>query len=176
MNNSLKAASITIITQLIELLQLLPDHTYTAPLPLLSGNTIGKHIRHIAEFYECVITGSHTGTVNYDARCRNTRLETDRLFCIEKLHHIAELSCSVSTEKKLNWQMSFSATTEPVKTESSLMRELAYAMEHAIHHMAIIKMAIKSIHLPIELPPDFGVAFSTVQYRAADGSARRTDG
>lgn len=166
MNDNLKKASLEIVNQLIEFLQQLPDDIYTKPLLLLSNNTIGKHIRHIVEFYECVFTCSNSGMVNYDVRRRSIRLETDKIFCVGKLHYIATLICSVHTDEKLRLQMSYSAG-EPVYIDSSISRELVYNMEHAIHHMAIIKMSIISINVPVALPHNFGVAFSTIQYKTS---------
>lgn len=167
MNHSLKTAFLTITNQLTEFLTKLPTHIYTTEQPLLSDKSIGKHIRHIVEFYECIFTGMHIGVINYDARSRNIALETDKTFCIEKLQHVTKLICSVDVDKKLSLQMSFCSAEEPVLLASSLTRELTYAMEHAIHHMAIIKMAIKAIHLPIELPQNFGVAISTISYQTS---------
>jgi hypothetical protein len=80
MNTSLIKATSDIIHQLTVFLQQLPEHVFAVPLTLLSENTIGKHIRHIIEFYESVFTGSGTGIIAYDARTRDTRLETDQLF------------------------------------------------------------------------------------------------
>jgi uncharacterized damage-inducible protein DinB len=163
MNDSLKTASNTIFTQLIDFLIQLPDSIYTQSLPLLSGNTIGKHLRHIIEFYECLDNSLHTGLIDYDARCRNTQVETDRAFCIEKLKYLATLICSINLDKPLSLQVHFSPTNESMVINSSLVRELVYTMEHTIHHMAIIKMAIQSINFPIAFSQNFGVAFSTIQ-------------
>ncbi|MDO1446150.1 DinB family protein [Rhodocytophaga aerolata] len=167
MNDSLKAASSTIFTQLIDFLTQLPDSVYTQSLPLLSGNTIGKHFRHIIEFYECLVNDLHTGLINYDTRNRNTQLEIDRTFCIERLQCIASLISSINADKQLSVQVCFSPVIEPVKIDSSLTRELLYTMEHTIHHMAIIKMAIQSINFPIEFSQNFGVAFSTIQSKTS---------
>ena len=39
-------------------------------------------------------------------------------------------------------------------------------VEHAIHHMALIQVAVKNAFGHIELPPHFGVAYSTVQHQS----------
>jgi hypothetical protein len=46
-------------------------------------------------------------------------------------------------------------------------RELAYNIEHTIHHMAIIKQSIIEHFTYIDLPEYFGVASSTVRYASA---------
>jgi hypothetical protein len=54
---------------------------------------------------------------------------------------------------------------DSVKIKSSLERELAYNIEHAIHHMAIIKIALKTLFPKVKLADNFGVAYSTVRYQ-----------
>jgi hypothetical protein len=172
MSTSLKKATSDILNQLTVFLQQLPEHLFSVPLPLLSENTIGKHIRHIIEFYECVFTGSSTGIIAYDARVRDIRLENDQLFCIDKLHYIASLIELVDTDKKLRLQVSLTADSEPVCIDTSLLRELVYTIEHAVHHMAIIKIAVRSTNTPVEIPYNFGVAFSTIKHQAFNCSTK----
>jgi len=47
---------------------------------------------------------------------------------------------------------------------SNYYRELAYNLEHTIHHMALIRVGVNEVS-SIELPVEFGVAYSTVKYR-----------
>ena len=54
---------------------------------------------------------------------------------------------------------------EAVELTTSLKRELIYNIEHAVHHMAIIKIAIKESLPHIALPEDFGIAYSTIKYQ-----------
>ena len=50
--------------------------------------------------------------------------------------------------------------------KSSFERELLYCLDHAIHHQALIKIGLKELHLSHLVSPDFGVAYSTLRYRA----------
>jgi len=52
-----------------------------------------------------------------------------------------------------------------VTVETTAMRELVYNIEHAVHHMAIIKIGVREIANYIELPLDFGIAASTIRYQ-----------
>ena len=71
----------------------------------------------------------------------------------------------VNTNKKICLEAFQGGKT--VKVETSFDRELLYAIEHTIHHMAIIKMGIL-LHYPnITIPKNFGVAESTIQYKSS---------
>merc|ERR1712150_146671 len=50
--------------------------------------------------------------------------------------------------------------------KSSIGRELAFGVHHAIHHLALVKIiALHHIQLKeYDLPPNFGMAPSTIQY------------
>jgi hypothetical protein len=49
--------------------------------------------------------------------------------------------------------------------QSTIGRELIYNIEHTIHHLAIVKIALKSSIPGMHLPEHFGVAPSTIRYR-----------
>ena len=48
--------------------------------------------------------------------------------------------------------------------ESNAMRELIYNIEHAVHHMAIIKIGVREVAPYVTLPHDFGIAASTLRF------------
>lgn len=60
--------------------------------------------------------------------------------------------------------MEFSYEGDEQLITTNLYRELIYNLEHAVHHMAIMKIAMPEIAPYIVLPPDFGIALSTIQY------------
>lgn len=49
--------------------------------------------------------------------------------------------------------------------ESNIGRELLYVTEHAVHHMAILKMGIVHSFCHIQFEENFGVAESTINYQ-----------
>ncbi|WP_375444536.1 DinB family protein [uncultured Fibrella sp.] len=165
---SLKSASTDILMQLADVIGQLPDREYAHPLPVLTGNTIGKHVRHILEFYELLVNSIQTGHLNYDRRQRDLRLEisTDealrRIGAVDRLIHRIDLNLPLDLEADLSV-----SGDETMLIPSSFARELLYNIEHAIHHMALIQVAIRSAFPTVNLPPNFGVAYSTVQHAAA---------
>src|SRR5690625_7129467 len=78
--------STVLLRQISELIQKLETHEYTRELSILNGNTIGKHIRHILEFYQCLIQSHDSSTLNYDERNRDLTIETS----IDKAQSVIE--------------------------------------------------------------------------------------
>jgi uncharacterized damage-inducible protein DinB len=162
---NLKDASVNILNQLSTLLHQLDSITYTAPLDLLSGSSIGMHIRHIVEFYDCLLKGAAHEIIDYDARKRDILLETDRTYTLDFIQRAIE-RLQVFEAENQTFLLLFSLSPD-TQTEiaTTFKRELAYNIEHAIHHMAIIKIAVKQYHPTIILAEGFGVAYATIKYQ-----------
>jgi uncharacterized damage-inducible protein DinB len=164
---SLKAASTDILMQLAEVVDQLTNAEYARPVAVLSGNTIGKHVRHILEFYELLLKSTQTGQLNYDHRKRDLVLEVDTHEALRRISHIDRTINRLDLAQPLYLEADLSvACSEPVLIPSSLARELLYNVEHAIHHMALIQVAVKNAFPQVVLPAHFGVAYSTVQHQS----------
>jgi hypothetical protein len=57
-----------------------------------------------------------------------------------------------------------------VTIDTNYLRELSYNIEHAVHHMAIMKIGLKEVAAYVPLPDDFGIAVSTLRH--AESTAR----
>jgi hypothetical protein len=98
--------------------------------------------------------------VNYARRNRERKLETDKGYALEVLIKLAH---KIGTaDMPLEVEMSLIPEEGHLKVISSLYREMSYNIEHAIHHMAILKIGLRSIQ--IEVNKNFGVAPSTINY------------
>ncbi|MDF7819507.1 DinB family protein [Runella sp. MFBS21] len=153
-----------ILSQIDELLQVISYSAYSSPLEVLHGSTVGQHIRHTLEFYQCLYQQAPLGFVDYDARLRDLRLETDLAFSRSLIHQLKNWL----SESLLNTPLSmkvFLGNEDQSIIHTSLCRELLYMIEHAIHHLAIIKIAITGQFPKIQIPAHFGVAYSTLRYR-----------
>jgi hypothetical protein len=160
----LQRTSADIFNQLTLLLKQLDKESYSRPLPILSNNTIGKHYRHVIEFFECMIQGLKTDIVDYDNRVRNLLLETDPIYTNARMEELSVFINNIEENQAL--QLNFSYGDGAVTTINTLLyREMAYNIEHAIHHMAIIKIAVEQELPHLTLLPNFGVAYSTLQYQ-----------
>ncbi len=150
-----------LLEELKQVINQLDIQSYSSTLELLSGSTVGQHTRHILEFYQCFIESFSSGEVDYDLRKRNLLIETSPNFACEIID-IINKTLTDSSDKKI--MLKFSNGDDHQYISSSVERELVYNIEHAIHHMAIIKIAIKNNFPAINLPQNFGVAPSTVKY------------
>jgi len=163
----LKSASTDIMMQLADVIGQLTDHDYARPLLVLSGNTIGKHVRHILEFYELLVNSAQTGQLNYDRRQRDLRLEVETDEAIRRIGSVDRSIHRLDLNQVLHLEADLSvAGAETIQIPSSFARELLYNIEHAIHHMALIQIAVVSAFPEVELPPHFGVAYSTIQHQS----------
>lgn len=161
----IKNTSAQVVHQLIDLLKKLNDEQYSQPITILSGNSIGKHVRHIIELYFELLCGYEIDIVNYDDRDRDISIETEVDYAIVKLEQIIEWTHD-KKDKSLRVVVDYSIETKVNEVvNSSFKRELAYNIEHAIHHMAIIKIAIENSFSEIILDRSFGVAPSTIRHQ-----------
>jgi len=159
----LQQAVNNIFVQLADSLNQLSQEEYSQPCKTLFNNTIGQHVRHIIELFQCLEKGYESGVVNYEKRKRDTAIEADKELASRLL---LEIHGGLSKENKaLTLEASYDDhTTDPILFDTNYNREIAYNLEHTIHHMALIRVGINEIS-SIELPEDFGVASSTVKYR-----------
>ena len=162
----LYTASQKVLHQLSQVISQMNDDGYSRPLASLNNSTIGQHVRHTLEFYLCLIKGLESGIVNYDSRERDHKIESDTSFALNKIEEISDTINRQSKNSGLQLEGSYSEINDDsfFSISSNFERELAYNIEHAVHHMAIIKIGLAETNPALEIPPHFGVAVSTVRY------------
>jgi len=139
---------------------------YTKQTGILSDSSIGDHIRHILEFYLLLISGSLTGSISYDHRKRDTRIASDSGFAISVIDKILERIENLNIKEFVDFEADYTQDgTRKSKITSTVGRELAYCIEHSIHHQALIKAALISMDRSNLTDNEFGVAYSTIRYR-----------
>ena len=69
-----------VFLQLERVILQVTDDEYSKPCSTLFKNTIGQHVRHIIELYQCLEQGYDEAVVNYEKRKRDTRIENDKSF------------------------------------------------------------------------------------------------
>jgi len=162
---TIKQASKQIIEQLIRLAECISDENFTEPLSVLLNNSIGKHYRHIIEFYQVMFEGLNSGLINYDNREHDPELEQNRNKCLEALRSIEQRSMKPIMQKTMELSVSYSVESDDLfSVATHVEREMVYNIEHAIHHMAIIRIAIQHEFPDIRLEEEFGFAYSTLKH------------
>ena len=162
----IKSAGLNALGQIDKILEQIHNDDYNQPIPALGDATIGQHIRHTLEFFLCLQKGMASGTVNYDQRERSIVIETDPGTARLTLNQLRQFISKAPEHTPLIFETSYSE--DPALTKripSSFERELAYNIEHAVHHMAIFKIGIADVAKYVEIPDGFGVALSTLRYQ-----------
>lgn len=144
----------------------LNDEQYQAPQKLLEGNSIGKHVRHIIEFYQCLLEGLPTGELSYDRRQREIRLEEDLHFAQQRIKQVIVRIEEVLENPALLLETCF-GEEQALQVPTNWARELAYNIEHTVHHLAILRVLVQAQYSDIQLPFGFGIAYSTLQHQTA---------
>jgi len=148
------------------LIKQLSDEQYGKLQEVLSGASIGQHVRHILEFYTCLFSELEKGAICYDKRQRDIRIENNREFALSVIEQINNTLSRITYDVPLKLTFSFSADEKSKKIiNTTLYRELAYNLEHSIHHQAIIKIGVNALAVNNLLDDQFGVAPATLRYR-----------
>ncbi len=110
--------------------------------------------------FQCLINQYESGTIDYDKRVRDKKIETDIEFALRSIDEI--VFSLAKPNKKL--VLSQFISVEQLRIETDFQRELLYNLEHCIHHQALIKVAVLQFD-SVEINDTFGIAPSTLEYR-----------
>lgn len=144
----------------------LTEEDFSKPVNTLGNSTIGQHLRHTLEFFICLENGFDHGIINYDKRAHDKLIETDKFIALSVLSKINEFIGNNRTDKALTLEAAYDLDKEEFVTiETNYLRELVYTIEHAVHHMAIMKIGIRETAPYVKLALDFGIAASTIRHQ-----------
>jgi hypothetical protein len=136
---------------------------YSMPLELFSGSTLGQHTRHWIEFFQCLLfLPTEKGVICYDKRKRDLDLEKNPL---KALNTLAEMETALQEIYPPDVLILASELPDGTNVEltTSFRRELWFVVEHAVHHLALIKIGLKTQFPDWVIPEHFGVATSTLK-------------
>jgi hypothetical protein len=86
--------------------------------------------------------------------------------CISTIEGISLKLVSYPKDTQLLLSADFSLSEESeqkIATQTTYHRELLYNIEHLVHHLAIIRIGVKSIQFPVHFDDTVGVAASTIR-------------
>jgi len=154
--------SIGVLTDAKVFLKQITREQYNLPVAIMSDSTIGQHTRHFIEFYQCLLVQAPHQHINYCLRKRDAKIEQTPQVAIAAIDDILPKlnQLSLNTGIKLQTQKEGGNILE-----STIARELHYNVEHCIHHLALIRVALNVVAIDLSLPNSFGLAPSTIQHR-----------
>ncbi len=148
-------------------LRVIAAEDYTLKISLLSYASLGQHIRHILEFYGCLLHNQQEKYINYDSRARSLVLESNTQAACSYIVYLQGILQENFNNDTVHLISNFSRTEDSLESiKTNKFRELAYCLEHSIHHKAIIKVGLLSMEKGNLVESDFGVAASSIRNQA----------
>ncbi len=129
-------------------------------------SSTGAHIRHILDHVDAFLAGLENGIIDYDVRIRGSSLETNTGEAAAKIQRQAErlLQITDNLEKKfIQVRVLTRFDNDFSEYLSTIGREIAFLINHTVHHEAIIRQEFESAGR--EVPEFYGYAPSTVAHR-----------
>jgi hypothetical protein len=129
-------------------------------------SSIGEHVRHGLDHLRAILLRDGGTLIDFEQRRRGWEGEQNPALARAELEHLA-LVCETLTAFDMATPVRVRCCVDPhqvpVEVASTLGRELLFGLSHEIHHGAILRPILE--RLALDLPPDFGIAPSTVAYR-----------
>lgn len=154
------------LLQVEELLRQLPDEELAAQRTLLFGSSIGQHLRHIIEYYDCLLRQQGTGLVSYDRRERNPLIETRVAVARDMTYRCMHTLGTLEADRRLEMESELPGADRLVQQTTSLLRELTYVADHCVHHLAMVRIVMEQELAHLTFPDHLGVAAATRNYHA----------
>lgn len=148
-------------TLLSNLLRELSTEQYCYRSKWIGEFSIGQHVRHIIELFQEVDKGYEQRVVNYDKRKRDLRIEEDSQLALSLLEELSKKLNKPDCTMKLLVDGPDDTICE---VDTHYYRELVYNTEHTIHHLSLIRVALRELQFD-EVPEAFGFAYSTIRHQ-----------
>ncbi len=157
-------ANLHCLMQAIDLLERLPESAF-ASQESRHARTVGPHLRHVLDHYSAFLAGLDEFRLDYDARERDPRLETEIAYAVARLREIVGHLTLVDVElleMPVEIRLEAGGGDDQPWSRSTVRRELQFLLSHTLHHFALIAVLLD--RHGIEVPEDFGVAPSTLKH------------
>lgn len=156
-----------ICLQITQLLEEVPADAYARPLAVFNGSTLGQHFRHIFDFYDCLNRSAVAGVVDYASRLRDPRIELDPHYARSLFGQMGQQLSALEDGQHIQVRADFSSQpgdSRPLLA-STVGRELMFAYDHAIHHLALIRIGLAEALPAMQPDKSLGVAPSTLKHK-----------
>jgi len=110
------------------------------PSITLSGASVGQHLRHTLEFFICLEQGYKQGFDQLRQTLARQNDRNDKEIALEVIQRIRSFVTDQTKDKTLMLEVGYDlSSNENVSVQTNYLRELTYNIEHAVHHMAIMR-------------------------------------
>lgn len=138
--------------------------------------SLGKHVRHILDHYDALLAGAGAGSIDYENRRRDERLETELELAVVRVAEIGAALPGLEARRSATLRLRYpvEGASDCLALTTSLPRELAFLTSHTVHHMALLGMMAEQ--LGVALPDDFGVHPSTLRFWQRNATVHQASG
>jgi hypothetical protein len=137
----------------------LSDVQFSQKIDLLEAS-IGEHTRHCLEMIAELYHNYDGANICYDNRKRDLRLQSNVSAAVQHIDTLIQYP--LFQNKALTLLQKFDE--QQLCFQSDVEREIAFHVEHCIHHQALIKIAAKLLQISFG-DANFGISHATVAYR-----------
>ncbi len=116
-------------------------------------SSIGSHIRHTLDFFDCIISGLDSNDIDLTARKRDEILSTNKDSAIAHIYKLQETLISyinVSTDYLIH--VTDNMGQGKITVNYTLDSILMHANSHAVHHFATIGYILDRLDKDIKIP------------------------
>ncbi|MEW7290413.1 DinB family protein [Aquimarina sp. 2304DJ70-9] len=137
----------------IALLKVIDSTTYRDASLGPYYSSIGSHIRHTLDFFDCIISGLDSNDIDLTARKRDEILSSDKEAAILHIYTLQETLLSyvdVNTDYLIH--VTDNMGQGKVTVSYTLESILAHANSHTVHHFATIGYILDYLGKEIKIP------------------------
>jgi uncharacterized damage-inducible protein DinB len=149
------------LERLRHVLSTLPAAAYAASPSPVSGS-VGAHVRHCLDHVRALTSLVDSDELCYDSRLRGTRVEQEVSAAVDEIDTLRSSLQALENlplDRYVHLESLADRDGSTLKVTSTYGRELAFVIQHTIHHAAIISVLLDQIGVAV--PLGFGHAPST---------------
>ncbi len=161
------------LEELGALLSALTESEYVGHSSSLFTSSVGAQVRHTLDHVRIFVEGvQEKRVVAYEVRDRGTEVERNREAALSLIQKLAEQLLQIAPSRMnepLEVSLMLHSHLEPQNLHSTVGREIAFLLNHTIHHNALVAVMLKQIGR--EVPSTFGFAPATLAFQAGISSS-----
>lgn len=156
------------LQKIVLLLESIEDSVYVNEDAGPYYSSVGNHLRHVLDYYSCIINGLNNDTIDLTLRDRNSVINTDKLKAIEKTKEIQNI---ILGYEHANTNYLIKVVDDlgdgKIGVDYTLESILVQANTHTVHHFASIAYILHDLKVSCCVE-GFGYNPTTPVYTAED--------